>query len=137
MQIPLRINFHGMPKSQPLERWVAAWMHKLESVCPHLIRCEVAIEAPHHSQRNGLPVHVRIDISVPDGEIVVSRDPGPREAHEDAFVAVRDAFRAARRQLEDRARRVRGDVKSHVRPRHGVLNFLDAERPWGRTGTTP
>jgi cold shock CspA family protein len=132
MQIPLKINFHGLDRSEALEASVREWAAKLDSVYPRIQRCEVAIEAPHRHQRQGRQFHVRIDITVPDGEIVVSRDPGPAQAHEDPFVAVRDSFRAARRQLDDHVRRhLRGDVKTHEGPAHGRVTFLDAEREWG------
>jgi hypothetical protein len=41
---------------------------------------------------------------VPGREIVVGREPA-NHAHDDMNVAIRDAFDAARRQLEDVARR--------------------------------
>ena len=70
--------------------------------------CGVVIEpAPRHKQQ-GKEFVVRIDIKVAGAEIAINR-----ERNEDAFVAVRDAFDAARRKLEDHARRQRGDVKSH------------------------
>ncbi len=58
---------------------------------------------------------MRIDIGVPGGEIVVNRDHA-----EDVYVALRDAFDAAKRQVEDYARKIRGDVKTHVRINEGA-----------------
>ncbi len=130
MQIPMKITFHGLNRSERLEEWIREWAAKLESVYQRISRCDVAVEAPH--SRQGPQYHVRIDLTVPSGEIVVSRDPGPNEAHKDPYVAVRDSFRAARRQLEDFVRKnLRGDVKTHVRPAHGRVAYLDAEREWG------
>jgi len=37
-------------------------------------------------------------------------------AHEDVYVAIRDAFDAAKRRLEDYACLQRGDVKRHAQP---------------------
>jgi ribosome-associated translation inhibitor RaiA len=105
MQIPMKITFHGLNRSDSLEAWIREWAAKLDSVYPRIVRCDVAVEAPH--ARQGPQYHVRIDLTVPNGEIVVSRDPGPNEAHKDPYVAVRDSFRAARRQLEDHARTIR------------------------------
>lgn len=51
---------------------------------------------------------MRIDIGVPGSEIVVNRD-----RHEDIYVALRDAFDAARRQLDDYSRRLRHETKVH------------------------
>jgi cold shock CspA family protein len=62
---------------------------------------------------------------------VVRRDPPERHAHEDPYVAVRDAFDAARRQVEDYVRKRRGETKSHDTPAHGEISRLLAERDCG------
>lgn len=134
MQIPMKITFHGLSRSEALEASIRDWAAKLDSVYRRILRCDVAVEAPH--SRQGPQYHVRIDLTVPGGEIVVSRDPGPNEAHKDPFVAVRDSFRAARRQLEDYVRRtLRRETKAHVRPTHGRVVYLDAEGEWGLIDT--
>jgi ribosome-associated translation inhibitor RaiA len=109
MQVPLHIKFHGVDPSPYLEQRIREHVAKLETLCDRITRCEVVIELPHLHHRNGKQFHVRIDFSVPGHEIVVSRDPGVDEAHEDPYVAVRDAFLAARRQLEDHLHKVRDD----------------------------
>jgi cold shock CspA family protein len=48
---------------------------------------------------------------------------------------LRDAFKAARRQLQDRQRVRRGDVKPHEVPPHGRIASLDRERGSGRIAT--
>jgi cold shock CspA family protein len=68
---------------------------------------------------------------VPGPNIEVSHDHDLDGAHEDAYVAIRDAFHAARRQLEDHARRMRQDVKTRVQPEHGRVTFVDVEGEWG------
>ncbi len=68
--------------------------------------------APTISIRGGFH-QLRIHLTVPGGEIIVNRDPSEHHAHEDVYVAIRDAFDAARRQLEDHVRRMRGDTKAH------------------------
>ena len=70
--------------------------------------CRVVVEVPHKHHQQGRRFNVRIDIGVPGSEIVVNRDQA-----EDVFVALRDAFDAAKRQLEDYAHKIRGDVKAH------------------------
>ena len=74
---------------------------------------------------------VRVDLGVPGREIVVGRDPQAHHAHEDAHVAVRDAFDAVRRLLEDYVRERRGDVKLHAVPDHGRIARLLAEQDCG------
>lgn len=131
MAFPLQITFHGLDHSDALEQWIREWADKLERVYDRIERGEVAVERPHEHQRTGGQFHVRVHLHVPGADVIVDRDPGQDEAHEDPYVAVRDAFHAARRQLEDHARRLRGDVKTHEGPRHGRVVYLDVQGDWG------
>lgn len=105
MQLPVDITFKDLDKSEALEARIREWVDKLERVYDRIVRCEVLVETPHRHHRNGRQYHVRVRLTVPGGEIVVSHDPGPDGAHEDAYVALRDTFNAARRQLEDHVRK--------------------------------
>ncbi len=75
--------------------------------------CRVVVETPHRRHHQGMLYHVRIDLTVPGGELALSREPAAHHAHEDVFVAIRDAFDAAVRQLEDYVRRRRAQIKRH------------------------
>lgn len=119
-----------MDPSPALEEFVRRWAAKLEHVYGRIERCHVLIERPHQHHRQGQRVHVRVTLAVPGPDIVVSHD-SPDGSHEDAYVAIRDAFRAARRRLEDHVRRQRQDVKARVEPEHGRVTYLDAEGEWG------
>lgn len=99
MQLPIDITFRDMPPSPALTDAINEWAAKLEKVFP-LQRCAVTVEMPHKHQRQGRAFHVTVAITVPGHEIAVSRDSG-KTIHEDAHLAVADAFRAARRQLID------------------------------------
>ncbi len=88
-----------MDASPALETFAHRWAAKLATVCDRIERCEVVIERPHRHQHQGQHVHARVTVMVPGPDIVVSDDDKPDGAHDDAYVAVRDAFRAARRQL--------------------------------------
>jgi ribosome-associated translation inhibitor RaiA len=114
MQIPLQIRFHGTDRSPAIEAKVREHVDKLEKFYDGIIGCRVAIEALHQHHHQGNLFSAKIWITVPDGEIAVTRDPGLDHRHEDAYVALHDAFRAARRQIEDYARSRRGDVKHHT-----------------------
>jgi cold shock CspA family protein len=63
---------------------------------------------------------------VPGSEIVVNRD-----QHEDVYVALRDAFDAARRQLEDYGRRLRRETKTHPQEYTGLVARLFPEEGYG------
>ena len=114
MQDSLRIAFRNMTAPIGVEDTVRALTTELERFCDRIIGCEVVIEARHRSHHQGNLYHVRVELSVPDRTIVVGRDPAERQANEDLHVAVRDAFDAAKRQLQDYMRTRRGDVKARA-----------------------
>jgi ribosomal subunit interface protein len=108
MQIPMQITIRDMEHSEALEARIREKAQKLDEFFNHIMSCRVVVEMPHKHHHQGKQFNVRIDIGVPGNEIVVNRDHA-----EDVYVALRDAFSAAKRQLEDYARKVRGDVKTH------------------------
>ena len=108
MQSPLKITVHGMDRSEMLETRIRAKAEKLEQFFDHITSCHVIVDMPHKHHQQGKQFNVRIDISVPGNEIVVTQNHA-----EDVYVALRDAFDAAKRRLEDYARKIRGDIKAH------------------------
>jgi ribosomal subunit interface protein len=117
MQTPLRITFRDMDPSAALEDHIRERAGKLDQYYERIMGCHVVVESPHRHRHQGKVFHIRIDLTVPQGELVVNREPEANHAHEDAFVAIRDAFDAMRRQLQDYARQQRGEVKKHERSR--------------------
>jgi ribosomal subunit interface protein len=116
IQIPLQVTFRDMPPSDAIESHIIEKAGGLERFCDKITSCRVIVEAPHRRHHKGKLYHVRVDITVPGGELVVKREPRERAAHEDIYVAIRDAFDAARRELQDYARRRRGQVKVRETP---------------------
>lgn len=106
MKLPLDLRFIGMAPSPALQEAVEARVAQLERSGDDVIGCHVTIEQEHKHQHQGRPFAVRIDITLPGQELAVNR-----VQDEDAYVAVRDAFDAARRQLEEVIRIRRGEVK--------------------------
>jgi len=109
MPFPFEVRFRDMPASATLEQFARRWAAKLERIYDRIERGEVVIERPHQHHHQGQHVHVRVTLSVPGPDIVVNHEQALDGSHEDAYVAVRDAFRAARRQLEDHSERPRSD----------------------------
>jgi ribosome-associated translation inhibitor RaiA len=107
------IRFLGMAPSGAVEAVVQMWAKRLENVYDKILRCEVIIDQPHRSTRQGRMFDVRVEVTVPDRIITASQDPGLDRTHEDVYIAIADAFHAARRQLQDHARIRRGDTKHH------------------------
>ena len=112
MQRPIQITFKDIAHSDAVETHIREKAAKLETFYPGIIGCHVPVVLPHKHQHQGKLHNVRIDIKVPGSEIVVNRD-----KHEDLYVALRDAFDAAKRQVEEYGRRQRGDVKRHANGR--------------------
>jgi len=121
MQIPLEINFRHMEPSAAVEANIREKVAKLERYFDRIIGCRVVVEAPHQRRSKGKLYTVSVNISVPGKDLVVNHTGPKNHAHEDAYVAIRDAFSAAARQLEDHSRKVRGDVKTHEVPPHGKV----------------
>lgn len=112
MSIPLQLTFRDMDPTPALEALVRDWTNKLERVYPRIERCDVMIERPHQHQHKGQLFHVRVSVAVPGPDIVISRDQALDGAREDVYVAIRDAFRAARRQLEGLQHRRRLEIQA-------------------------
>ncbi len=114
MQIPLQITIRGVEQSEALEAHIREKAKKLDEFFNHVMSCRVVVEVPHKHQNQGKQFNVRIDVGVAGGEIVVNRDKA-----EDVYVAVRDSFDAAKRQVQEYARKLRGEVKTHEPKRNG------------------
>jgi ribosome-associated translation inhibitor RaiA len=111
MEVPLQVTFRGMDPSDAITGMIRERAQRLERFDPRIVACHVVVDVPHRHRSTGRNFAVRLDITTPTREIAVSRDPGLDRGHEDFGAVVRDAFDAAARQLEDEARRRRGDVK--------------------------
>ena len=131
MQIPLQIGFRGCKPSAAVEADVREKAARLEKFCERITSVRVVIAMPHQRHHKGKLFRVRVDVRVPGNELIVGRDPAARHEHEDVFVAVRDAFDAARRQLEDYVRERRAPAKAHTAPPEGRVSRLFADRGYG------
>jgi ribosomal subunit interface protein len=136
MQTPLQITFRDIESSAAVESNIREKAAKLEQYYDRIMSCRVMVEAPHGHHHQGRLYQVRIDLGVPDGELVVSHEHHQRDsAHEDVYVAIRDAFDAMKRQLEDYARKQRGKVKQHTPPAGGHVISLHPEEDYGKIET--
>lgn len=120
MQMPVQITFRQMASSPAIEERIRERAAALERFFDRVVSCRVVVECRQPHQQGNL-FQVRIDLSVPGREIAVGRETKSQHAHKDVFAAIRDAFDAARRQLEDHARERRSEVKLHAVPDHGRI----------------
>jgi ribosomal subunit interface protein len=126
MKIPLQVTVRNVSISEVAHREIQDRAEKLDQFSNNIMGCRVTVDNPHRHQHKGVLYAVRIDMTVRGGEFVVKRQP-----HEDVYVAIRDAFDAARRQLEDHEQRLRGDVKTHEGPSVARVNKLFPEAGYG------
>ena len=104
MEIPLQVTWRNIDKSDAVDADIREKAEKLNEFHDHIMSCRVVVEASHKHHHKGNLYRLRINIRVPDRELVVTRDPGDEHAHEDIYVTVRDAFDAMRKQLQHHAR---------------------------------
>ncbi len=106
MQIPVQITFRDMETSPALEATIRERVQKLEQY-GEVNSCRVLIESPHRHSQKGSHFRVRIDLTLHGDELVVGRDPAAHDAYADPYVAVREAFDAANRQVNEWGRKRR------------------------------
>ena len=131
MELPLQITFRDIPPSPAIEARIRQKAARLDRFAQHIMACRVVVEAPHRHHHQGKLYHVRVDLTLPGSELVVSREPAAHHAHEDVYVAIRDAFDASVRQLEDYVRLQRGKTKRHEPPLHGYVARLASDENYG------
>jgi ribosome-associated translation inhibitor RaiA/cold shock CspA family protein len=124
VDIPLEIAFHNTEHSDRVEERVRRQVDRMHRRFNHINSCRVVVEVPHRSQSGPREYHVRVEVRVPDKELVVSKDPGDRSAHDDPLLAVRDSFQTMERMLEQHSQLVRGEVKHHDPPLQGRVRKL-------------
>lgn len=126
MKLPVQIQFHGMDGSDALTANVQEHVLKLEALASDIMACRVLIDLEQKHKHQGRPIGVRIDLTLPGHELVVNR-----VQHEDAYVALRDAFDSMKRQLREVNRRRKRQEKLHATPLHGELVRLDDSGGFG------
>jgi ribosome-associated translation inhibitor RaiA len=97
-----------MESSDALSELINEKAKGLDELYDRITACHVVVEEPHNHRRKGNHFRVSVKVEVPGKELVADRDP-PDDSHENAYQAVREAFHAVRRQLEDYARIRRGE----------------------------
>jgi hypothetical protein len=125
MELPLQITYRGIESSDALSRLIRREGAKLELFFNRIVSCRVLVEREQRHLREGAPFRLRIDLEVPGTELTVDtarsiRAPGADDEtpvrsksdeidamHKDPELTVRDAFRRARRRLQDYTRRAR------------------------------
>ena len=136
MQSPLEITFGNMGRSEAVEAAVRERVARLEQLFDGITSCHVIVDAPHHHHRKGNHYEVRLEVRVPGTELAVNNRPGDVHAHEDVYVAIRDAFNAMERQLKRWKASMRGPPKAREAPLQGRIAELNPAEGFGQIATT-
>ncbi len=131
MKVPLEIASRNCDLTDEMEELIAEKAKKLDTFYDGIISCRVMVDVPHRSQRKGVSYNVRIDLTVPGGEVVVKREP-----NEDLHVAIVSAFDVAERRVKEYADKQRGETKVHMEKPYARVSKIFPESGYGFL-TTP
>ncbi len=134
MQTPVEIDFQGLQANEQLHACVTRNISTLEQRFGRITACRVVIKGPSERHRKGGAFDVTIRLSLPQGrEVDIGRSEKAERDNRllDPVVALNDAFKRARRQLQDHARRMRGHVKNHEGPPTATVTRFDDAAGFG------
>ncbi len=100
MNNEFQIFFHNIDQTEALQEAVRKRIAKLERYCERIIRGRVVLDSPHNHHHKGRVYSVGLEIHTSQREVRVNQEQHDNHAHEDLYVAIRDAFNAAERQLK-------------------------------------
>ena len=115
MQHDVTIRFEGLPVSEALREDVLRRARKLWQMAPQLQSCDVAVRHAEHRHLHGNRYLVHVHAVMRGATFEAGRTPAKDHSHEDAYVAVRDAFDAMQRQVSEHMRGMR-DVGKQPSP---------------------
>lgn len=132
MQTPVEVEFQEMVVSPAAQELIEGHVKKLEQRYGRITACRIVVKGPGNRHQTGGQYDINIRLALPDGrEVHIGRTPKADERHSDLPFAINDAFKRARRQLQDNARRMEGMIKSHEGQPIGTVVRLD---PGGEFG---
>jgi cold shock CspA family protein len=132
MQTPAKIDFQGMVGSPQIRATITKHLDQLEQRFGRLTACRIVVKGPSAHHHVGGLYEVNIRLALPNGrEVNVGRTAQADERHSDLTFAVSDAFKRARRRLQDHVRRLQGQVKNHEGQPIGTVVRLDPAGGFG------
>jgi ribosome-associated translation inhibitor RaiA/cold shock CspA family protein len=133
MQVPPEIAFRNITPTDDIKARIHEGIAGLEEVYDRITSCRVMVEETN-PRSSGKLHHVRVDITIPGGELIINRNPPVHPTSHDLPQAIGEAFDKARRQLIEAKRMQRGEVKTTEMPPHGRIVRLMGEEMNGRYG---
>jgi putative sigma-54 modulation protein len=107
MDTSVEVHFHGIEKSAAIDARVREKIAKLAKHFDRMTSCRVVVDVPNRSPQKPKVYQVKIEIGVPGRRpIVVKHDREGSHATEELGLALRDAFGAALRRLDDTSSKI-------------------------------
>jgi cold shock CspA family protein len=132
IQTPVQIEFQDVAATADVQKSVDEHLAQLEKRFGHITACRLTVKGPGERHQTGGLYHVHVRLALPDGrEVNVGRTPSADERYADLTFAVANAFKRARRQLQDQARRLEGQTKHHESQPSGKVVRLDPSGEFG------
>jgi len=132
MQTPIEIDFQGMAAKSDIRAVITKHVAELEQRFGRVTACRIVLKSPGGHHHTGGLYEVNIRLALPDGrEVNVDRTAQADERHSDLNFAINDAFKRARRQLQDNVRELQGQVKQHEAAPTGKVIRLDPSGEFG------
>ena len=113
MTIPVQITFRHMETSAAVETRVRELANHLGVFSDRIQTCKVVVDSPHRHHHQGKVFNVKVQLVLPGEDVVVDMERPQRDGHEDVYVVIRDAFDAAKRQLQQRMAQLRNEPDRH------------------------
>jgi len=137
LETPVQIDFQGMEANAAMREAVVDRIAVLEQRFGRITAGRIVVIAPTARHQTGGIYEIHIHLSLPDGrEVNVARTPQNDERHADSAYAINDAFKRARRRLQDHVRKLQGKVKTHEAGPSGAVVRIDAGGGFGFIGTS-
>jgi ribosome-associated translation inhibitor RaiA len=97
----MTLTFRHIDHSGALEDCARQLGSRLERFCERITQCHMTLEGPGNGRTAGEPYLVKIDLTVPSAQIHADSLHVDGAGHKDIYLAMRDAFNNAKRQLQD------------------------------------
>lgn len=132
METPIEFDFQGMQPAERVRQAANGYISELEDRFGRITACRIVVKAPGKHHRTGEPYEINIHLTLPNGkEVNVSRTSHLDERQADLTFALHDAFKRARRQLQDQVRDLQSQVKTHIAPPTGTVTTINVIKGFG------
>jgi cold shock CspA family protein len=132
MQTPAQIEFEHLTPSLELQAAIEGHIAELERRYGRVTAGRIIVRGPGDRHKTGGQYQVSIRLALPEGrEVNVGRTPKEDERYADLTFAMDDAFKRARRQLQDQVRVMHGQTKLHEGEPLGTIVRIDPSGEFG------